>query len=118
MSLAYDCKAGACHPAKAPGPKYCALEGSAQSVGAHGCHSLAWHVPVHRMAEICPPRLNLVPDWEEMSACPSPHPRHCHLICFLQSWHLSSLTCFSLSCGHQETALGEEHAAGKPSSVS
>lgn len=55
-----------------------------------------------------------------MDACPSPHPGCCHLICFsqLQSWHLSSLTCFSLSRGHQETAPGEEHAAGKPSSGS
>lgn len=55
-----------------------------------------------------------------VDACPSPRPGRCHLICCsqLQSWHLSPLTCFSLSPGHQETAPGEEHAAGKPSSAS
>lgn len=57
-------------------------------------------------------------DREEATARPSLHPRRCHLSCFWQSWHLSSLTCFSLSCGRQETAPGEEHAAGKPSSAS
>lgn len=85
---------------------------------AGGCWSPAWHGPARKMAEMRPPRLDPVRDWEETNTRPSPHRRRCHLICFSQSWHLSSLTCFSLSRGHQETAPGEEHAAGKPSSAS
>lgn len=35
-------------------------------MGASRCCSLAWHGPTRKMAEICPPWLDLVRDQEEM----------------------------------------------------